>query len=360
MTCQMVYHNGNCLNTKKPFAHACRLCIESCPHQAISEYRQLEAKLCTECGVCMAVCPSDGYVDRTMDKLHDYLLETDNIILNCPQASPLGFEIPCLGILDRDGWMTLMLLAKEKSATIITGDCAECEDRKACAASVQAFNQVHTDWPEHAAVRIQVRPDKGSALEPLTAGSVGPKSVTRRESMTGWKQRSLEKVEEWLPNLAADETYSMPKARQWLVEVLGKTPEDKIPFRALIVADSCTSCGVCAAICPQGALQKLEEMAPGPADPLKEDKIISMRLILEPQKCVQCNRCVDICRPKALTYSLKKLSHRFLTGKVLIHEGSPRYCSRCGKRIFDSDSLCLVCSTSDPGNRSFFLPSQKV
>ena len=101
-------------------------------------------------------------------------------------------------------------------------------------------------------------------------------------------------------------------------------------------------------------------MNPGPEDPGKEDKIASMQLILEPQKCVQCGRCVEICRPQALTFSTKLLSHRLLTGKILIHEGSPRYCSRCGKRIFDNLDLCLVCSTSGSDGHGFFLPSQKV
>ena len=357
MTCQMVYHNGNCLNTKKPFAHACRLCIESCPHQAISEYRQFEAKKCTECGACMAVCPSDGFVDQTMDKLHDYLGEAKDIVLNCPQAIPSGFEISCLGILDRDGWMTLMLLAKEKPVTIITGVCAECEDRQACAASVQTFKQVHGDWPGHATVQIQVRPDEEAveAVEPVS--KVGPpRAVVSPVEMTGWRQRGREKLAEWLPNLAADETYAIPKSRQWLLELLEKTSEEKIPFRALSVAESCTSCGVCVAICPQGALQKQEVMNSEPEDPVKEDKIASLRLILEPQKCVHCGRCVETCRPNALSLSIKLLSYRLLTGRILIHEGSQRYCSRCGKRIFDNSELCLVCSTSGPESHGFFTP----
>jgi len=300
----------------------------------------------------MAACPSDGFVDRTLDKLHDYLLEEKEIVLNCPQAIPLGFEIPCLGIMDRDSWMTLILLAKDKSVTIMTGVCAECEDRQACASSVQAFKQVHADWPEHAPIRLEVRPDEGHIPETEFASS--SKSMARREVISDWREKSRAKVEQWLPGLTAEETYSIPKSRQWLLEVLGKTLEEKVPFRALSVEDSCTNCGVCVAICPQGALQKREEMSPGPGDPLKEDKIVSLRLILEPQKCVQCGRCVEICRPKALLFSTKLLSHRLLTGKILIHEGSPKYCSRCGKRIFDNAQLCLACSTSDPSGRAFF------
>lgn len=353
MTCQIVYHNGNCLNTKKPFIHACKLCIESCPHQAISEYRQLDAKLCTECGACMAVCPSDGFVDRMMDKLYAYLLAEKDILLNCPQAIPRGFEIPCLGIFDRDGWLTLMVLAKRKSVTILTGVCADCEDRQACGASVRSFKQVHEEWPEHGSVQIQVCPE-GEQVGPETEAEVKPSAG--RIERTGWKQRSIKKIEEWLPALTADETYLLPKTRQGLLQTLERYPEERIPFRALMVADSCTSCGVCAGICPQSALQKREKMNPVHEDSDKEDKILSLRLILEPQKCVQCGRCVEICRPQALTFSTKLLSWRLLTGKILLHEGTPKYCAQCGKRIFDDQELCLVCSTSSPEHRgSFFL-----
>lgn len=353
MTCQIVYHNGNCLNTKKPFARTCKLCIESCPHQAISEYRQLDAKLCTECGACMAVCPSDGFVDQMMDKLYDYLVDTRDIVLNCPLAVPRGFEIPCLGIFDRDGWLTLMVLAKKKSVTIITGVCAECEDRRACAASVQAFKKVHEDWPEHASIGIQVRPD-GETVESESEEEV--KLGARRVEIRGWKQKSMKMIEQWLPALTADETYLLPKTRQWLLNVLEIYPEEKVPFRALTIGDSCTNCGVCVGICPQGALQKREEMNPVIDDVDKEDKILSLRLILEPQKCVQCGRCMEICRPQALSFGTKLLSQRLLTGKILLHEGSPKYCIQCGKRIFDNKELCLVCSTSNPESRdSFFL-----
>lgn len=353
MTCQIVYHNGNCLNTKKPFAQTCKLCIEHCPHQAISEYRQLNAKLCTECGVCMAVCPSDGFVDQTMDKLHDFLFEAKEVVLNCPQAVQCGYEIPCLGIFDRDGWLTLMLLAQEKSVTIMTGVCAACADRQACAASVRVFKQIHEDWPEHAKVGIQVH-----SAEEFAGAEVekGGKPASCPEGKLGWKERGLKKLEEWLPALTADETYLLPKTRQGFLRALEIYPEVKIPYPALNVADSCTNCGVCTAICPQGALQKHEEMSPIIEDDNKEDKIASMRLIWEPQKCVQCCRCLKICKAQALSYRTKLLSQRLLTGKILLHEGSPKYCAQCGRRIFNNSDLCLVCSTNNlEGRSSFFL-----
>ncbi|CAA7602051.1 4Fe-4S ferredoxin-type, iron-sulphur binding domain protein [Acididesulfobacillus acetoxydans] len=339
---QMLHHPYNCLNVKKPFARACRICIDACPHQAISEFRKLDPATCTECGVCMAACPSDGFVDRGSDGLHDYLFQAEEIVLNCPQAAPLGWEIPCLGLADRDLWLTLMLLARSKPVRILTGACAECEDRRACARSVEIFGQLHEEWPEHPFVQIQVKPDRGEeVVKPSLPGARRPAGLKE------WRELGWKKVEGFLPGLAADETYDIPRTRQWLAEALEGCPEEEIPFQALFVGTSCTSCGVCTAICPQGALEKRE----------KEGRV---QLVLRPIQCVQCRRCVEICQSKALDFVLKPFSHRVLTGKILLHEGSPRYCGRCGKQIFDNSEppLCIACATSAPeGDGNISSPS---
>lgn len=328
--CQIVYHNRNCLNTKKPYAKPCRLCIDACPHQAISEYREIDSKLCTECGVCMAACPSDGFVDRNSDMLYHFIETSDAIILNCPQAIPAGFEIPCLGMIDRDLWTTLMLAARGKEVKVHTGKCSECPDKKACIQSVRAFKEVHADWPDHPPVLIQVSPDQGEEITPLSPSV--PKVNTSEKG--GWKKKGWEKIESILPGLTADEAYLIPRTRRLLAKQMESNPEDRIPIPALKVNDQCTSCGVCAAICPQAALSKKEN-----GDELT--------LVYEPYKCVRCQRCVNICNPKALSFNTKPLSHRFFTGKVLIHKGSPRHCTRCGKQVFDRSEppMCVACAS---------------
>ena len=84
----MIYQSKNCINIKKPYPKECRLCIQHCPHAAISDSKDIAEDKCTECGVCMAVCPSDGILDKDMDKLGDYLLNSDMITLNCPLPEP--------------------------------------------------------------------------------------------------------------------------------------------------------------------------------------------------------------------------------------------------------------------------------
>lgn len=339
--CQIVYHPDNCLNTKRPFSRPCRLCIEACPHQAISDNRELDAKRCTECGACMAVCPSDGFVDRSIDKLFEYIQSSDHITLNCPQANPMGFEIPCLGILDQNLWLSLILQAKtqEKKVEIYTGECVNCPDKKACGTSVQSFGKIHKSLLENLSLSIIVAPDSGS--DNAAQNQQPRKTPASKMNLRNW---SREKLETMLPGITSSESYSIPRSRQLLAETWKAKEELNLPLLALNVSESCSNCGVCAAICPQRALTK------------KEDNDI-LTLIYEPLQCVECQRCVSVCKQKALSFESKRLSYRMFTGKIRIHQGKYRYCTRCGKQLFDNvePPLCYACATSDPEGESNFL-----
>ena len=408
MACQMVYHNGNCLNTKKTFVRTCNLCVEICPHEAISEFRQLDAGRCTECGACMAVCPSDGFVDQSLDQLHDYLFSAEKeLVLNCPQAVPQGFEISCLGMLNRDAWLVLLLLAERKPVSIITGKCGECPDCPACALSVRTFKRIHEDWADHAPIRILVRPDQGEnpasdgikTAESDSGKTTGSDNSKKPESNSGKKDgwgsggrplsrpgSSLRKagwklVTKWLPGLTETESYLLPKYRQWLLEALESNQENdqessqennqesRVPFLALTAQGICTGCGICETACPQGAVQLREEketrqgmeekesrqnVVEGKAEKAPGEKPAEVfRLILEPHKCVACGRCLELCRQEVLSLKPKFLNYRFLTGKVLLYEGSPKYCLKCGNRIYAREELCWICSSGTSGAAAF-------
>ncbi|WP_088189206.1 (4Fe-4S)-binding protein [Desulfosporosinus sp. FKA] len=313
---RIVFNYNNCLNSKKASVNICRLCIDSCPHQAISLYFELEAKRCTECGICMTVCPSDGFVFRSFDKLYEYIQNSEEIILNCPQAVPAGHEIPCLGIIDRDLWMTLMIYAREKEVKIFTGACGDCPDKKACGTSVQIFNELHTAWKDHPHLWIKVAPDE-----------------IHNEEMS-WRDVGRERFEAIFAKTNSDEMYLIPKTRKFLDETWkSRTSEvHALPLPVINVSENCSDCGECPTICPQGALTKREDAE-------------QLSLIYEPIKCVRCQRCIDICSSKALSMEVKSITYRLLAGKILIHHGKRRFCSRCGKRVFDSlePPLCIDC-----------------
>jgi len=332
----MIFRSKNCLNIKKPYPKECRECIQSCPHEAISENKNIIQEKCTECGVCMSVCPSDGFADKDMDNLREYLFDSEQVILNCPLAEAQGYEISCLGMLDKDAWTVLMILAINKEVKVLTGDCGACADREACAVSVGFFKEIHEAWLEHPRVEIKVVPNKDD-------GQLVNKTVNNQRSITkkriNLKEQGKKKVKDLFPNIMAEEAYTIPKTREWITEALKSFQELKIPYKTVKVDENnCTGCGVCSKICPQNALQQIE----------KDNKIL---LIFEPIKCVQCGRCVNICGPEAMKITYAALSSRYINGKILLCETKARYCDKCGKQIFHKlePALCMACAAKDPG-----------
>ncbi|AFM41655.1 hypothetical protein Desaci_2724 [Desulfosporosinus acidiphilus SJ4] len=330
--CQIVYNHVNCLNVKKEFVNICRLCIDACPHQAISMYYELNPRHCTECGVCLAVCPSGGFVYRSSAKLFEYIKTTKKVVLSCPQAMQAGYEIPCLGILDRDLWMTLMLYAGEKELTIYTGVCSDCPDKEACRISVQTFKELHEAWKDHPQVKIKVVPDEGNSDIDETI------SLDAQNKSKSLLKISREKFEAMMAGGVSDEIDPIPKTRQFL-EGTWKLREPAIkalPLPVLTVSEGCINCGECSEICPQGALTK-------------KDSKEQLTLIYEPLKCTHCQRCVSICRSKALRMGIRSLSYRLFTGKILLHQGKRRFCLRCGQQVFDffEPPLCMNCVSNN-------------
>lgn len=334
---QVIFHPGNCLNTKKPYPKQCRLCFQYCPHEAISEEMEIQVNRCTECGVCMAVCPSDGFVDRDIDNLKEYLFENETIILNCPAAKPLGYEIGCLGMLDRDAWLSLMIMAESKAVRVVTGDCGQCDDKQACSISVAFFKEIYNNWQDDLGLKIEIIPDQSNNTREVEENKANLETKETAKRSKGIRQLGKDKVKNFLPSIIAEETYPIPRTRQWLLELLKESPTKKVPSKALKIDEKCTNCGVCAKICPQEALQLVQ----------KEGKI---RLIYEAAKCVHCNRCVEICGPQAMRFEEKNMSYKLLTGKILIRESEPRYCDKCGKQIFHNiePGLCMSCAAKDP------------
>lgn len=306
---QMIYHNGNCLNQKKTFPRECRRCITACPHNAINDQKEIILEKCTECGVCMAVCPSDGFIDRDMRHLGAYFSESESCVLNCPMAEPCGYEIACLGMFDGDAWKALMLKAVTKKVRIVIGDCACCNDHKASEFSRSLLEETAAQWPGHPVITIDIVP---AAEGSERVNNPQNKKLFDRRSEKGIKNSvrefGMDKLRAAFPAIEADDVYPIPKTREWLIDALRLLPDSKVPFLAIAANNNCSGCGVCTRICPQQALELRR----------RDDKIL---LVYEPYKCVQCGRCVDICGSRVLRLENRQLTLKFLTGKILLCEG---------------------------------------
>lgn len=145
--------------------------------------------------------------------------------------------------------------------------------------------------------------------------------------------------------LAADDLATrvdMPRERLRLLLALGRLPHtlDTLPasqgFIRLEATDACTACGLCARVCPTGALQMLEN-----------DDGDVFHLIFRAGACTDCGACLPYCEPDALQMAAALPSLRELLNAepVVLIAGNLRTCRKCGAPYAgpeDSD-LCPLC-----------------
>jgi ferredoxin len=114
-------------------------------------------------------------------------------------------------------------------------------------------------------------------------------------------------------------------------------PERRTPSLGVRIGSDCTDCCVCAKICPQEALIIVQQGG-------------KIRHIYESARCVQCRRCEEVCGPQALKLEVVRLTHKYLAGKILLREGIPRYCAKCGAPIYHKKEpgVCMSCALKDP------------
>jgi ferredoxin len=289
-------------------------------------------------------------------------------------------------MLDRDAWSTLMLLSAGKEVRILTGDCAACQDVKACAIGVGALNELLSQWTLPNNMKIEIVPWDGVTVQAAEANKPLSRSDKKKKAKLDDEKRDRKKLLEMgtkklksmIPGMLAEETYNVSRTRTWLLEALGRAPGHKIPFQALKINEKCTVCGFCARVCPQEALTHTKDDNAGTgaaeesasaaeiakeaelaganasADTTPTDRVpanrAAERFIYQAALCCHCQRCMKICGPQALTMVDMELDLRFLQGKILLHEMVPRFCVGCDRQIYHKlePGLCIGCAKEDP------------
>jgi len=189
----MVFHSGNCLNNKKPFANPAD-CVSMVVHiKAISEHWELDEKNALNAEfVCMSM--SKWWFCWSTNEESPWLLTSNQrVSLNCPETKKIAFEIPCLGILDRDSWITFDDPRSRKKSGDSYGRMLGMWRSQACASSVQVFKQVHNDWLKHPAIQIHVHTEDGWQINQTLREDTRANSANSDQSKLGWRKRAGEK-----------------------------------------------------------------------------------------------------------------------------------------------------------------------
>jgi ferredoxin len=295
----------------------CSQCVGLCPAGALSvdaDGPEVSAD-CSGCGVCYSVCPNDVITlkERGDEQIIGEIAQaakggrragTPEFHISCERGdSRADLLVPCLGRL------TEVLLIEPvrsgfSSVTLLRPECSECPNAKASLHIDRTIERASAlldmlNLKERLAVR-------SIPLQPLNKRP--EKSVSRRELFSAFRMRAAEVTAAALPESCRttgpiDRTFleAMGKRaqeskrglllRQLRVFSPGKEVRvsgEQAMLATVSVSSRCNACGVCATLCPSGALSQRWD---------DRQFTLSFRASL----CNNCRVCAQVCMPKALT-----------------------------------------------------------
>lgn len=292
---------------------ACSECLSACPVAAIqaADSGYVVSSNCLGCGACAAACPSGAISVKGFENLSQ--LPTGNTVriecLKVPEsvAGQGSLRVPCLGGMPPSQWLGIAEMAGNRRLIVVGRSwCAHCAAGSRSAPQHPARHALdqadavlaEIGWPEERRPRIQQAPLPASLMPPSIPAerpeSPARRAFFRRLGNEAQKAAGLdEAVEIPSPRLMKQQGLPLPERDRLLTTALRMATAARknmpaAPFSALTVAPGCDHHGICAALCPTGALSLYEE-----GD--------TAGLEFNAWRCIGCGHCVKSCPERAIT-----------------------------------------------------------
>ena len=345
-----------CLHARHRFS-TCDACVRTCPTNALhlNGSITLNAETCAVCGECLHVCPTgalDGN-DGAAELLNciTRLDQPRRIELACSQHAAPEKGSPdtdvvvrtngCLAALGPSAYLSLLVLGVER-VTVRLDACVTCpigEVRNAVSNTLSIVHRVlapfgignrvmglnavsdQTDRPVYDAQnpplsrRNLFRVFAANGPRPIVRVLVGEDDQPAVVKLPSRERRRLINVLKHLPSTDLN------------------APLEGLPFARMTADDRCTACGVCARICPTGALSFTTT-----ADDI-------YLLAFSSGACIDCGACIKMCDPGSLQRAGATFADVLTSEPVALRAGKLRSCTACGAQFAaeTSSDLCPRC-----------------
>jgi ferredoxin len=316
---------------------------------------------CIGCGVCSAACPNGAFMVK---ERHDKKIiqeigskptdpEARTFRISCERGDASSdLIVSCLGRLT-DVLLLEPFRMGASNIEIIEPSCSECPSAKA-ASHLNGIIQRTLYLYDMLGIERDRIYKKNIPLQDLI--KMPEKPVSRREFFGAIRKNAMGVAAASIPDFENKDKENTEEFR----EVIHKRPEN--PKRALLleslgnflrkdrtlktvyvnsndailaeveVTSECTACGVCAALCPTGAITQRQT----------EDLF---SLSFRPYLCTNCHVCVKTCMHKAINIKESALLNLLLEQKeVKLFEGKRKACAACELDFIDKGSdICPLC-----------------
>lgn len=309
----------------------CRACVLACPANALSwqgEVVEYDKSACVTCGICITTCPTGAVVNPTMTRegieaqvraIIQAAADPPGIRFVCRTAEPRdkpGFfdvGVACTGMLT-PGWLLAPLTLGAASVDALSCDQGGCRlrnDGRLAMAVTDARTVLTTLGIE------EERIGGDSIPNPLLLGAATSSGILAP---------------------GADTRVIRELAR--LVGVTAAHAELRSAQLGTIHIDpaTCTTCRMCAQLCPTDALTSSNLL----------DGIV---VDFDPAACVGCGQCLIICpeiERGAISLEIRFDLQDWENGRRQVRRDTAPRCGRCGKPIAPSAMLDRITAMLGP------------
>lgn len=342
---------------------ACQRCAQACPAGAVKvgEAGPELVAGCLGCGRCAAACPTGAIAVKGF--AGGWTLPPGNAPLHVEcwkvPASLTGhaaLRVPCLGGLDAGQLLDgQALLGNTPLHLIDRGWCTQCRAGGATHPARAALDEIARqlqacDLQAQEQPRLAHRPLPSALMpaaipEPATEERIGRRDFFRRFASEA--AQAIPAAAPIAPRRPRGSDFPLPKRERFLAALtaLMRVPAERLPaavLPGLTFAPGCDHQGICAGMCPTGALRLYEEDA-------------HAGLLFDPRDCVACGLCAQSCPAHAIEVRPAGSPDARATGQVLTRFPLVR-CEGCLTPFaaVQGATLCPACRRSRSLSQQLF------
>ncbi len=352
----------------------CDLCAAACPVDAITidPLPDLNIEKCQACGLCLRVCPTGAFSGEDgiseLFRCFQVMDKAETVEICCgqhpfPHQGPVDQQVVlrtrgCLANLGPSVYLGLFKMGVARISLRLDA-CNACRISKAQEYILQAAQDANLLFLGEAnAPIVSIVKDCEPGWHSRPVIDVKNPPMNRRSFFNAFSRSSMRLVGQVIndPHAANDWEKGPSPERRRMGNALPLYPElfcsekwpvinQVFPLSDARVNDACTACGVCASMCPTGALEFEID---------KEETQFLLRF--SSKNCTGCGICVDYCASEAISIlkgdeaPADGLPDMAFEEQVLIH-GELQRCERCHAffaRSLDGvadpvEALCPLC-----------------
>ncbi len=342
---QLSIYSGNCLRNISPMTQ-CNTCEQICPEHALSFGNDKWTAInCSLCGLCAAICPTQVFqIDQHRIIQH---AKQQPVSLCCTQntmAPANALRVNCLQQFSPLSLIYLLYHHPQLTIYLSPEQCQSCRHNWYSQGLTQQLAQYQL--PEDKLQIVIQKPEQQTA--PTNQRRDLFRDLFHRTEAQS-KKAMIQAVEQLTSTFTSSEAETeqteifpvrLPLYALYVKNQLPVHHNAELPFRQL-ECTSCNFCSACTHVCPTQALtlQQTEQ---------EDGEISGKQLLFQPELCINCNLCQNICMQHGLQWEDFLTQQQFLQTPFTLAHSAEKICTECEHPFFQwpesDESICSFCN----------------